>query len=66
MNALTKQPGINAVMAQRYSMDPDKFSQVIKTTVMPGNATPEQTAAMLMVAHEYGLNPLLKQIYANC
>jgi phage recombination protein Bet len=45
-------------------MDPDLFYKTIKATVMPNNATVEQTAAMLMVAHEYGLNPLLKQIYA--
>jgi phage recombination protein Bet len=57
-------PTLIGTLAAKYNMDPDLFYKTIRATVMPGNATHEQAAAMLMVAHEYGLNPLLKQIYA--
>jgi phage recombination protein Bet len=56
--------GLTEMMAQKYHMDRDAFYATVKATVMPPNATREQVAAMLMVAHEYQLNPLLKQIYA--
>lgn len=53
-----------AAMASKYSMEPETFKQVIKSTVMPANATNEQMAAFLLVAHEYDLNPITKEIYA--
>ena len=60
MNIPTKPSLINA-LAAKYSMDPDIFYRTIKATIMP-NANNEQIAAMLMVAHQYDLNPILKQI----
>jgi phage recombination protein Bet len=53
-----------AAMASKYSMEPETFKQVIKQTVMPASATNEQMAAFLLVAHEYDLNPITKEIYA--
>jgi phage recombination protein Bet len=53
-----------AAMASKYSMEPETFKNVIKQTVMPANATNEQMAAFLLVAHEYDLNPITKEIYA--
>jgi phage recombination protein Bet len=51
-------------MANRYGMDPQAFQSVIRSTVMPSSATNEQMAAFLMVANEYDLNPVTKEIYA--
>jgi len=59
-----KQAGLIQLMAAKYSMDPAQFANTVKKTAMPGNATTEEFAAFLMVAHEYKLNPLLKEIYA--
>ncbi len=53
-----------AAMASKYHMEPSAFQQTIKATVMPSNATNEQMAAFLLVAHEYDLNPITKEIYA--
>lgn len=50
--------------ASRFEMVPAEFERTLKATVVPGNITNEQFTAFLMVANEYGLNPLLKEIYA--
>lgn len=59
-----KQASLIQIMAAKYSMDPAQFAATVKKTAMPGNATTEEFAAFMMVAHEYKLNPLLKEIYA--
>lgn len=51
-------------MARKYQMDPDVFRQTIKATVMPSNASTEQMAAFLLVANQYDLNPITREIYA--
>ena len=51
-------------MANKFSMEPAQFASAIKKTCMPGDATNEQFAAFLMVAREYDLNPLVREIYA--
>ena len=57
--------GLLATMAGRFHMNPNHFADTIKKTVMPGGkCTNEQLAAVLIVAHEYNLNPLTKEIYA--
>ena len=55
-----------ATMANRYEMEPSKFADTIKVTCMPGGkpVSNEQFAGFLMVAQEYNLNPLTKEIYA--
>lgn len=52
------------VMAARYNMEPKAYAEAVKKTALPGNATNEEFAAFLMVAREYNLNPLLKEIHA--
>ena len=51
-------------MAERYGMEPKPFEQTVMAICMPNNATREQFAAFLLVAKEYRLNPLTKEIYA--
>jgi len=53
-----------AKMAERFEMKPDEFERTVRSTVCPQNITNEQFVAFLMVAKEYNLNPITKQIYA--
>jgi phage recombination protein Bet len=68
MNAIatvdSPRPSLIATMAARYNMEPQTFAATIRATVVPKNATNEEFAAFLMVAKEYGLNPITKEIYA--
>lgn len=59
-----QKPSLIAVMANQHSMEPEKFAAAIKATCMPANTTNEEFAAFLMVANQYGLNPLTREIYA--
>lgn len=56
--------GVIADMADRYGMDPAAFERTLRATVIPADTSKEQFAAFLLVAKEYGLNPIIKQIYA--
>jgi len=61
----TAQPrGIIATMAAQYDMNPQAFEKTMRATVFPGDGSVEQFAAFLLVAKEYKLNPLVKEIYA--
>jgi phage recombination protein Bet len=52
-------------MAQQYSLDRVQMAETLKKTIFPsGQATNEQLAAFVAVAHQYQLNPFLKEIYA--
>lgn len=53
-----------ASMATRYGMEPAAFEATLRATVVPPATSPEQFAAFLLVAREYNLNPILKEIYA--
>lgn len=73
MNAIVQQPeqrrSILATMASRYDMEPEAFEATLRGTIMKpdkdGNApTKPEFAAFLVVANEYNLNPLTKEIYA--
>lgn len=59
-----KKKSLIANMAAQYGVDPNTFVDTIKSTCMPPNSTKEQFAAFLMVANEYRLNPLVREIYA--
>lgn len=59
-----RQSSLLAVMAERYHMDPQTFANTVRKTAMPSNATNEEFAAFMMVAKEYNLNPILKEIHA--
>lgn len=51
------------VLANRLNVDPSKLHQTLKATVFKG-ASEEELLALVVVSNEYGLNPLLKEIYA--
>jgi len=56
------------LMAAKYHLDPEKFKQTIKATVLrPGKdgrvATDEEFMAFLMVANKYNLDPFTNEIY---
>lgn len=51
-------------MAERYGMEPGPFEATVLAICMPPKATREEFAAFLLVAKEYRLNPLTKEIYA--
>lgn len=51
-------------MAGQYQMDPAQFAKTVRATCMPGNASDEEFAAFLMVAKQYSLNPVTREIYA--
>ena len=55
---------VTAAMAEKYGMDPGPFEQTLRATFFPREGTREQFAAFLLVAKEYDLNPLTKEIYA--
>lgn len=68
MNAVaTIQPQRKSVtvdMANRFGIEPEAFEATVRATCMPANATREEFAAFCLVAKEYELNPLLREIYA--
>lgn len=51
-------------MATRYGMEAQTFQQTLLATVIPKGTTVEEFAAFLLVARQYGLNPITKEIYA--
>lgn len=56
-------PSALATMAGRFNVDPAKLHSTLKNTVFKG-ATDDELLALVVVANEYGLNPLTKEIYA--
>lgn len=52
-----------ALMAGRLSVEPAKLLDTLKATVFK-NASNEELLALVVVSNTYGLNPLLKEIYA--
>lgn len=67
MNAITTMEPKRSVlvdMSKRYGMEPAAFEATLRATVVPEKASREQFAAFLLVAKEYGLNPITKEIYA--
>lgn len=57
-------PSLIAAMASQYQMDPKAFGDTVRATCLPPTASNEEFAAFLMVAKEYGLNPITREIYA--
>lgn len=51
-------------MAHQYGMEPDQFKRVVKATCNLKNASDEDFMAFILVAHQYDLNPLTREIYA--
>lgn len=53
------------IMASKFHINADQFKNTVLNTCFPnGRANTEELAAFLMVANEYSLNPLTKEIYA--
>jgi phage recombination protein Bet len=52
-----------AVLASKLHCDPQKLLSTLTSTVFKG-ANPEELLALVVVANVYGLNPLLKELYA--
>lgn len=53
-----------AYMADKYALNQEEFSRTVRMTCGLPKATAEEFAAFLIVAKEYNLNPLTKEIYA--
>lgn len=60
---IAAKPSALGVMASRLSVEPNKLLETLKATVFK-NATNEEMLALVVVANEYKLNPLLKEMYA--
>lgn len=66
MNELANTPARTsalAIMADRLQVDPAKLHTTLKNTVFKA-ASDDEMLALCIVANEYKLNPLTKQIYA--
>lgn len=64
MNDIPEGRSVTVDMARRFGMEPRNFEQVLRATVVPANCSPEQFAAFLLVAKQYSLNPITREIYA--
>ena len=51
-------------VAENCLISPTELQEVLMKTVLPSGTKPEQVTAFLAVAHQYGLNPLTREIYA--
>lgn len=60
---VTKKPKALDVMAARMHVEPSKLYPMLKDTVFQ-NATDNEMMALVIVANEYRLNPLTREIYA--
>ncbi len=61
--SVSKRPSLITSMAGKYNIDPAKFLDTLKATILP-KASDEEMQAFCIVAHEYDLNPFLKEIHA--
>jgi len=50
-------------MAEKLSVEPQKLLATLKATVFKG-ASDEELLALVVISNQYGLSPLLKEIYA--
>lgn len=58
-----KRPSALAMMAGRLNVSQDGLQKTLRNTVF-AKANDEEFMALMIVANEYGLNPLTKEIYA--
>lgn len=66
MNEVTvkREPSVIQDMADRFGMNKEAFTAALKATVVPANTSDAQFAAFCLVAKQYNLNPITKEIYA--
>jgi len=64
--ALVESPkrSITLDMAHRFGMEAKPFEATLRATVVPSNCSQEEFAAFLLVAKQYNLNPITKEIFA--
>lgn len=62
--APTAQNSVTVAMAERYGMDARAFEATVRATCGAEKASREEFAAFLLVAKEYKLNPVTREIYA--
>lgn len=55
---------ITETMANRFNMEAGPFEMTVRATCGAEKLTKEQFAAFLLVAHEHGLNPITREIFA--
>lgn len=60
---LDNRRSIMETMAQKFGMERSAFESTLMQTIIK-DGTKEQTAAFLVVAHQYNLNPFTKEIFA--
>src|SRR5215510_14084361 len=58
-----KQQSALMVMARHLSVESDKLLNTLKETVFKG-ASEAELLSLIVVSNQYGLNPMLKEIYA--
>ncbi len=63
LTAAVTKPSALAVMATRFNVDPAKLHSTLKSTIFKG-ATDDELMALVIVANTYGLNPILKELFA--
>ena len=64
MTTTTDRKSILLSMATKFGMEPAAFEATVRATCGCDKASKEQFAAFLLVANEYGLNPVTREIYA--
>lgn len=57
-------PSALAALASRLDMEPRRTAEVLKATAFKACKNDDQFAALVIVSNTYGLNPLLKELYA--
>jgi phage recombination protein Bet len=60
----TAKRSVLMTVAARYSMEPAAFEQTVRATCGLSGATREEFAAFTLVANQYELNPLTREIFA--
>lgn len=61
---VAKKSSLLAKFGERYSLDPQKFLETVSKTVFKDAQNQEQVITLLMVADQYGLNPVTREIMA--
>ena len=61
--AVTTYPKHLAVMGERLKMDPPKVDGLLRSLVMPPGSSDQHMLALCVIANEYALNPVLREIY---
>lgn len=60
----TRQNSVMVRMGERYGVDPNKLYSTLKATAFKGDVSNEQMLALMIVADQFHLNPLTREIFA--